>query len=312
MGDNQPNFTYSLNRAGKVMHQLDTIIDFIRYGVTQAEKYNLFYGHGCDNAWDDILALVLDSLYIPQASAQHVLAAKLTDEEKQMIAHRISRRTEDHVPVPYLTQLAHFAGLSFYVDERVLIPRSPVAELIANQFQPWIEANRVDSILDLCTGSACIAIACAYAFPDADVDASELSSDALAVASINQARHQCQHRVNLIQSDLFQSIQPKEYDIIISNPPYVGASEMQSLPQEYRHEPTMALEAQDNGLAIVDVILRQAAQFLTEQGILVLEVGNSQHALVEKYPEVPFLWLEFEHGGSGVFLLTQTQLLEYF
>lgn len=286
----------------------ETIIDFLRFGVSQARAKSLYYGHGTDNAWDDILALILGCLHLPYDVDFIVLQAKLTDTEKKLLQERLEQRIVARVPVPYLTHEAYFCDRSYYVDERVLIPRSPIAELISHQFMPWIEAYEVERILDMCTGSACIAIACCDAFPNALVDAVDISADALAVAEINRQRHHMQEQLTLIQSNCFDSLPVVQYDIIVSNPPYVGADEMTTLPDEYRHEPVLALETGNNGLAIVEQILKTAKTYLSEQGILVVEVGNSEQALIEAYPEVPFTWLEFENGGHGVFLLTYEQL----
>lgn len=290
----------------------ETIIDFLRFGISEARSANLYYGHGTDNAWDDILALILGSLSLPYDCDPLLFQGRLTSQEKQLLTDNLVRRIEKRVPVPYLTHLAYFCDLPFYVDERVLIPRSPIAELIKQQFIPWLEPTRVERILDLCTGSACIAIACNYAFPEAIVDAVDISPEALAVAAINRERHGMEEVLNLIESDCWAKVPKTGYDLIVANPPYVGAAEMETLPKEYNYEPKLALETGNNGLAIVEKILKHAHDYLTEQGILVVEVGNSEEALVEAYPEVPFLWLDFEHGGQGVFLLTYEQLTTYF
>lgn len=289
-----------------------SIIDFIRFGLTRARAETLHYGHGTDNAWDDILTLVMGSLSLPMDVDPLLLQARLTNNEKLFLCQQLERRIIAHVPVPYLIHEAHFCGLTFYVDERVLIPRSPIAELINQHFSPWIDAGKVERILDLCTGGGCIAIACCEAFPDAQVDAVDISSDALAVAEINRQRHGVQDQLCLIESDCFEDVPCARYDIIVSNPPYVGADEMQTLPDEYRHEPVLALEAENNGLAIVDVILHQAHNYLTDEGILIVEVGNSDQALMDAYPDVPFMWLDFEFGGHGIFLLTSSQVKQYF
>lgn len=290
----------------------ETIIDFLRFGITQALASELYYGHGTDNAWDDIFSLILGSLSLPLDCDPQFYQARLSAAEKQLLAERLSQRIIDKLPVPYLTNKAYFCGLSFYVDERVLIPRSPIAELIQQQFSPWIEADKVERILDLCTGSACIAIACCEAFPHVLVDAVDISPKALEVASINRLHYGLEEILTLIESDCWQNVPDVRYDLIVANPPYVGHEEMQTLPEEYLHEPRLALETSNNGLAIVEKILANAHDYLNERGILVVEVGNSEEALIEAYPQVPFIWLDFERGGQGVFLLTRQQLLEYF
>ncbi|KTC77017.1 50S ribosomal protein L3 N(5)-glutamine methyltransferase [Legionella brunensis] len=292
--------------------EFETIIDFLRFGLSQANANNLYFGHGTDNAWDDMLALILESLHLPPDVDSLLLQARLTAAEKQVLVELLSRRIIDKVPVPYLTNKAYFCELPFYVDERVLIPRSPIAELIKQQFSPWLIAERVERVLDLCTGSGCIAIACSYAFPEAIIDAVDISPEALEVAAINCERHDLQDTVNLIESDCWANLPMARYDLIVSNPPYVGYEEMQTLPAEYRHEPKLALETENNGLAIVEKILARAHDYLTEDGILVVEVGNSEQALEEAFPKVPFTWLDFEHGGHGVFLFTRQQLKTYF
>ncbi|KTD16722.1 50S ribosomal protein L3 N(5)-glutamine methyltransferase [Legionella jordanis] len=292
--------------------ELQTIVDFIRFGITEARGNDLYFGHGTDNAWDEMFALILESLSLPLNCDPLLLQSHLTQAEKQLLTAQLSRRIKDKVPVPYLTHVAYFCEMPFYVDERVLIPRSPIAELIKQQFSPWLIADQVHRVLDLCTGSGCIAIACSYAFPEAIVDAVDISRDALDVAAINCERHVVQEQVRLIQSDLWQAVPNVRYDLIVSNPPYVGSEEMQSLPAEYQHEPKLALETDNNGLAIVEKILAKAHDYLSDEGILVVEVGNSDQALEEAFPDVPFTWLEFEHGGHGVFLLTREQLKAYF
>lgn len=289
-----------------------TIADFLRFGLSRANAAELYYGHGTDNAWDDILSLVLESLSLPIHVDALLLQARLTRDEKDLLCERLKKRIVDRIPVPYLTHEAWFCGMSFFVDERVLIPRSPIAELINQQFSPWIDESQVERVLDLCTGGGCIAIACCMAFPEAQVDAIDISPDALAVAEINRQRHHVQEQLTLIESDCFTNISSHRYDIIVSNPPYVGTEEMQTLPAEYRHEPALALETGKNGLAIVETILFNAHKYLTEHGILVVEVGNSEDALVDAYPDVPFTWLDFEHGGQGIFLLTAEQVNQYF
>jgi ribosomal protein L3 glutamine methyltransferase len=287
---------------------LSTIRDFLRFATSRFNEAGLNYGHGTDNAWDEAAALILPTLHLPHDIDHSVLDARLTKTECEQIYQIIERRINERLPVPYLTHQAWFAGLSFYVDERVLIPRSPIAELIENQFEPWIDANHVNSILDLCTGSGCIAIACAKAFPESIVHASDISTDALAVAHINVLRHEVSDQITLYHSDLFTDLPEMKYDVIVSNPPYVDAEEMAALPAEYLHEPNLGLAAGDKGLDVVLNILKNASRYLNPHGILIVEVGNSEYALAEAFPAIPFTWLEFQRGGGGVFLLTAEQL----
>ena len=284
----------------------------IDWASKEFEASNLYYGHGTDNAYDEAVFMVLRSLDIPFDVADnllnHPLDASAIDKVVSLINERISTRK----PAAYLLNEAWFAGLPFFVNEHVLVPRSPFAELIAEQFSPWCDADNVKSILDIGTGSGCIAIASALAFPDAKVDAVDISADALAVARRNIERHELQQRVTLFQSDLFDEIKDRQYDLIIANPPYVDDEDMAALPAEYQHEPVVGLHAGQDGLDIVKRILESAADHLTERGVIAVEVGNSQHALSEQYPDVPFLWLEFELCGEGVFLLTREELQQWF
>ena len=288
--------------------ELHTIRDFMRWAVSRFNEAGLYFGHGTENSWDEAAALILHSLHLPHDVNPAVLDANLTANEREIVFKLIRRRIDERIPVPYLTHEAYFAGLSFYVDERVIIPRSPIAESIQNQFQPWLEADSVQDVLDLCTGSGCIAIACAKAFPEANIDACDISTDALAIAKINTLRHKVEDQVHLYQSDLFTSLPNKKYDLIISNPPYVDAEEMAALPKEYLHEPTLALAGGTQGLDFANQILQKARLYLKPNGILVVEVGNSESALADQFPEIPFTWLEFEHSDGGVFLLTADQL----
>ena len=302
----------ALSENTLVIQDLKTIVDFLRFGLSRANAANLTYGHGTDNAWDDLLALILGSLSLPFDLDPMLYHARLTVGEKEDLYRQLIKRIDERVPVPYLTNTAYFCELPFYVDERVLIPRSPLAELIRQRFSPWINEDDVHRVLDLCTGSGCIAIACCFAFPEALTDAVDISPEALLVAEINRQRHQVMDVLTLIESDCFSRVPSHQYDIIVSNPPYVGRAEMQTLPEEYKHEPTLALLAPNDGLAIVEKILSQAHAYLSDHGILVVEVGNSEQALQEAFPQVPFTWLEFEQGGQGVFLLTKQQLNEHF
>jgi ribosomal protein L3 glutamine methyltransferase len=293
------------------MNSLKTVRDFIRWGASRFGEAGLVFGHGTDNALDESAALVLHALHLGMELPGDYLDAVLSETERQEVIHLIESRISTRKPAAYLTHEAWFAGLPFYVDERVLVPRSPIAELISNRFAPWVVPERIDSILDLCTGSGCIAIACACAFPDAHVLATDISGDALAVARENVARHELAHRLQLQESSLFERIGERRFDLIVSNPPYVPQPEVQQLPEEFRHEPVLGLSAGEDGLDVVVQILKSAAHHLAENGILVVEVGCSQETLVDLYPEIPFLWLEFEQGGEGVFLLEQDQLRKH-
>lgn len=291
------------------LRELSTIRDLIRFGVSQFNKAQIYFGHGTDNAWDEAVFLTLHALHLPQNIDKTVLDAKVIESEKKEVLDLLAKRIRERVPAAYLVNEAWFAGFPFYVDMRVLIPRSPLAELINNKFDTWIEAQKVQNILDIGTGSGCIAIACAYNFPEAHVDAADLSPDALAVARINLEKHNLQDRVALHQSDVFAGLPRKKYNIIISNPPYVAAEEMPDLPAEYKHEPELALLAGELGLDVVERILHDAPDYLSGNGILVVEVGNSAQALIDKYPLLPFVWLEFSCGESEVFLLNRADLV---
>jgi len=268
----------------------------------------VFFGHGTENARDEAAALVYFVVRLPHDTPPQALQKNVTAAQAARVDALLERRITGRVPLPYLTHEAWFAGLRFYVDERVLIPRSPFAELLERQFAPWIDARRVQRILDLGTGSGCIALAAAKAFPRARVDAVDIDTGALEVAAINRRRLRLTRRVRLIESDHFAALSGESYDIIASNPPYVGAREMRGLPREYRHEPRHALESGREGLGSVAIILREAARYLRPQGLLVVEVGNTERALRRAYPRMPFMWLDFERGGGGVFLLTREQL----
>jgi len=296
------------NTASDVITSLCSIRDYIRWGASRFAEHQIFLGHGTVTPLDEAAAIVLHTLHQPYDLADSYLDSVLTLSERQEVVNLIERRIVERKPSAYLTHEALFAGLSFYVDERVLVPRSPIAELIAERFEPWVDESEVFTILDLCTGSACIAIACAYAFPDAQVDAVDLSEDALAVAAINVEKHDVVEQVTLYQSDLFHTLPAKPYDIIVSNPPYVALAEWQSLPAEFHAEPAMGFKGGENGLDLVIRILVEANQYLAEQGILVIEVGSSAETLQEMFPNVAFHWLEFERGGDGVFLLTAQQV----
>ncbi|MES9991684.1 MAG: 50S ribosomal protein L3 N(5)-glutamine methyltransferase [Candidatus Thiodiazotropha sp.] len=291
------------------MQTLTTIADFIRWGASRFAEARLFFGHGTDNALDEAAALVLGSLHLPPDLPSNWFGSCLTTAERERVIDLIERRIEERIPLPYLLGEAWFAGMRFHVNERVLIPRSPIAELIERGYAPWLEPAS-PQILDLCCGSGCIGIATAAYLPDSQVDLADISADVLLVAQQNVAEYDFQDRVSIHRSDLFEALPQKQYDMIVSNPPYVGETEMGELPAEYRHEPVLALQANENGLEIVQRILQQAARYLTPQGILIVEVGNSAQLVMERYPQLPFTWLDFERGGEGVFLLTAADLAE--
>ncbi|WP_022964228.1 50S ribosomal protein L3 N(5)-glutamine methyltransferase [Halopseudomonas pelagia] len=295
------------------MHELtalNTIRDLVRWGVSRFHEQGLFFGHGADNAWDESRLLVLHALYLAWETPEQYMACQITASERELAVALLLRRIEQRIPAAYLTGHARFAGLDFMVDERVLVPRSPIAELIGSRFAPWLEIEP-KRILDLCTGSGCIGIACAYAFPEAEVLLADLSADALAVAEVNIETHQLQERVEARWSDGFEGMPGERFDLIVSNPPYVDAEDMADLPDEYLHEPEMGLAAGQDGLDLVRRMLAQAADHLTEQGVLVIEVGNSMVHVMAQWPEVDFQWVTFSQGGHGVFVLSAQQCRDY-
>lgn len=286
-----------------------TLGEFLKKTERAFKKAKLYFGHGTNNAWDEAVALAIAVLNLDPDVDASVVSRLLTEDELRDLEALVRRRIEERMPMPYLSKQAWFAGLKFFVDERVIIPRSPLGELIQKKLKPWWPKDKpVRRILDLCCGSACIAIACAYAFPEASVDAIDISEEALAVAERNREAHHLQDRVHLIKSDLFEACPTEPYDIIISNPPYVSLAEMKSLPPEYQWEPRLALEAAEDGLSIVQRILTLAPQYLDKAGLLIVEVGNSDDALKKFYPNTNFTWLEFDKGGDGVFLLRASDL----
>lgn len=306
-------FNYNLDLLDDIAQsqpekELKSILDMMRWAYSYFNASDLYYGHGHDNPWDEAHQLVLSAIALPVDAPESLYQSRLTLVEKQRICELVKQRLGLRKPVAYLTNSAWFSGLEFYVDERVIIPRSPIGELIQEGFT-GILRTEPKRILDMCTGSGCIAIACAKRFPNAEIDAVDLSIDALNVAEINVERHQLNEQVFPMQSDLFESLPQDHYDLIITNPPYVDQEDLDSMPEEYHHEPEIALGSGEDGLDITKRILTTAADYLSDNGVLVCEVGNSMVHLIEQFPTVPFNWLEFKHGGLGVFSLTREQLV---
>ena len=301
--------------------QLHTIRDWLRYTVSQFEANNIFFGHGTDNSYDEAVWLIMSALHLPHDTLNNFLDARITETERKHLAHLIEQRTTKRVPTAYLLREAWLRGFKFYVDERVIVPRSFIAELLdfneegEHGLQPWIEhPELINSAADICTGSGCLGILLANAFPDATIDVVDISPDAIAVANINIANYDLQSRVSAIQSDMFTALQDKKngcktYDLIISNPPYVDAPSMAKLPTEYRNEPQLALGSGTAGLDHTHTILREAAKHLNDDGILVVEIGHNREVLLDAYPDLPFTWLQVESGNQFVFLLTKEQLV---
>ena len=294
-------------QACAVVEDLATIQDMMRWAYSYFNASDLYYGHGYDNAWDEAQQLVLAALYLPADVPEAMYQSRLTLVEKERVIHLIETRLGTRQPVAYLTNSAWFCGSEFYVDERTIVPRSPIGELIMQKFAGLID-HEPKRILGMCTGSGCIASACAQQFLEAEVDAVDLSLDALDVAQINIERHGLAERVFPISSDLFNDIPQDKYDLIVTNPPYVDEEDLDDMPQEFHFEPEMSLGSGTDGLDITKRILAQAADYLTDNGVLVCEVGNSMVHLIEQFPTVPFNWIEFKNGGLGVFSLTRAQL----
>jgi ribosomal protein L3 glutamine methyltransferase len=293
------------------MNELETIRDFIRFGASEFSRAGLTFGHSYDNALDESTQLVLHALHMPHDLSPVYASARLTLDERGDVLALFRRRIDERVPACYITGEAWFAGLAFATDARALVPRSPIAELIEGGFSPWLDGVAVERALDMCTGSGCIGIAMAVHNPGWIVDCVDLSSDALALASENVGRFDVGDRVRLVESDLFEALRGERYDLIVSNPPYVTHDEYAAMPAEYAHEPQLGLTAGDDGLDIALRLLDEAADHLTDRGVLIVEVGESQHALEQLLPDVPFAWIEFKVGQMGIFCLERRDLVAH-
>lgn len=289
---------------------LRTVRDFIRWGASEFNRAGLVFGHGTDNALDDAFHLVLWQLNLPFDLPAVYLETSLTDTERDAVIGLLRQRVNSRKPTPYLTGEAWFMGLPFDIDERALIPRSPIGELIAKHFEPWLP-QAPETILDLCAGSGCIGIACAYAYPEAEVDLGEIDAGAMELIRRNLKRHPLGDRVQLRAGDLFAAVGDQRYDLIVSNPPYVPTAEWEALAAEFKHEPRLALEAGADGMDIVDRILREAPDHLTADGVLICEIGGSQEEFDARFPRFPGSWPEFERGGDGVFVISRADLVEW-
>lgn len=298
-----------INHFSEASASLRTVRDCLRFAVSRFNEAELFFGHGTENAYDEAAYLILHTLHLPLDRLEPFLDAALTRSEIVEVLDIIERRAEQRIPAAYLTNQAWLGDFSFYVDERVLVPRSFIAELLREQLAPWIsDADRVHSVLDMCTGSGCLAIVAAHAFPQAHVDAVDLSVDALDVAQYNVTDYHLEDRITLIESDMFDALEGRKYDLIISNPPYVDAISVAALPQEYKYEPQLALGSGNDGLNATREILQHAAKHLTDHGILVVEIGHNRDVLEAAYPDLPFTWLDVSAGDEYVFMLHKNDL----
>jgi ribosomal protein L3 glutamine methyltransferase len=292
-------------------NELLTIQDLVRWGGCRFVEAGLHFGHGTDNAFDEAAWLVAEALKMPPTLISEYGQCRVTRTERETVTALLARRVTERRPSAYLTGRTWFAGLEMVVSDQVMVPRSPLAELIGDGFAPWIDPVAVGRVLDLCTGSGCIGIAAAVHLPDADIDLADISPAALRVAMQNRALHGLEGRVRIIESDLFAAIDDEAvYDVIVSNPPYVATEELESLPAEYQHEPQLAFAAGESGLDLVLRILRDAPDFLSDEGLLIVEVGSAAETLQDRFPGVHLTWLEFERGGEGVFLMRRQELVE--
>ena len=291
--------------------ETSTVAAMLKFGQTTFESQGIHFGHGTTCAWDEAVCLLSFALDLPPSPGRSVLAQVLSMDEQLKIKALFERRISERIPAPYLTGQAWFCGLPFIVDQRVIVPRSPIGALIGERFQPWCKTQPIQ-ILDLCTGGGCIGIACAYAFQDAQIVLTDISADAIAVATMNIAGHDVGDRVTAVVSDLFAGLDSeKRFDLIVSNPPYVDLDDLASMPEEYQYEPALALASGNDGLDVTRRLLREAEHYLTQDGVLVVEVGNSSQALGLAFPMVPFVWIDFDEGDGGVFMLTREELVEH-
>lgn len=298
-----------MSECDEVLVSLKTVQDFFRYAVSQFNQAELFFGHGNDNAYDEAAYLILHTLHLPLDTLEPFLHARLLTDEKVRLLQLIHRRVEERIPVSYLTHQAWQGEYEFYVDERVIVPRSFIYELLGEPLKPWIEYEElIHNALDLCTGSGALAIQMAHVYPEATIDAVDISLDALEVAGINVEAYGLEDRIHLIHTDLFTGLE-KTYDLIVSNPPYVDAESVAELPEEYLHEPELALGSGIDGLDITRQIIQQAAKYLNPQGVLLVEIGHNRDVLEQAFPELPFTWLNTSGGDGFVFLLTREDLL---
>ncbi len=304
-----------MNHFFRLSEELFTIRDWLRFTVSQFEESDIFFGHGTNNSYDEAVWLIMSALHLPHDTLNNFLDAVITEKERKNLAHLIEQRIIKRTPTAYLLREAWLRGFKFYVDERVIVPRSFIAELLdfnetgEHGLQPWIEhPELINAAADICTGSGCLGILLANAFPDAMIDVIDISPDAIAVANININNYGLQDQITAIQSDMFAALAGKTYDLIISNPPYVDAPSMATLPTEYRNEPQLALGSGVAGLDHTHTLLTHAAKYLNDDGILVVEIGHNRAALLDAYPDLPFTWLQVESGNQFVFLLTKEQL----
>jgi len=296
-----------------IQSELVTIRDWLRFTVSQFEASDIFFGHGTDNAYDEAVWLILSSLHLPHDTLNNFLDARITSVERTNLAILIEQRIINHTPTAYLLKEAWLQGFKFYVDERVIVPRSFIAELLNDHLHPWVEfPEMLESAADICTGSGCLGILLANSFPNATIDVIDISADAIDVANINIQNYGLEEQITAIQSDMFSALEGKEYDVIISNPPYVDAPSMSTLPAEYQNEPQLALGSGADGLDHTHTLLREAAKYLHDDGLLIVEIGHNREALIAAYPDLGFIWLEVSSGNQLVFLLTKSQLVAYF